>query len=428
MSKKRGPFCIVKSGNVPIPIYRIDNKGYAEFRVVWRDAQNKRCQKAFADEAEARQHAGGVGASINSGDIKTVTLSDADRHTYLDALAAITGLNTPLNRAAYDYADAVKRLGPVSLKEAVNFYLKHNAGMEVRTVTQVFNEFVTSKRTPSKNKKRASEKHLDDIESRLGKFADAFQCKISDVTPKQISEFLTSLGDDISGRTWFNYARLIRSLFNYAKAKKYVPSNVEPMEGIDIEYNDDGEIEIFTPEELKKLFSVARPEIIPFLAIAAFAGVRHAEIARLDWQQISHTHIEIKASSAKTFQRKGSRARRVIEIQPNLAKWLADYRKDSGPVAPFANMSKQLMWLAEDAKVEWKHNAPRHSFISYRLAKTNDENLTAVEAGNSPAMIYQSYRQIKDHTGRVITPALADAWFGIEPETNEKIVPMLKAG
>lgn len=57
----------------------------------------------------------------------------------------------------------------------------------------------------------------------------------------------------------------------------------------------------------------------------------------------------------------------------------------------------------------------RHSFITYRLAKTNDENLTAVEAGNSPSMIHQSYRQIKDHTGRVITPELANAWFGIEP-------------
>ena len=70
------------------------------------------------------------------------------------------------------------------------------------------------------------------------------------------------------------------------------------------------------------------------------------------------------------------------------------------------------------------HNALRHSFISYRLAKTNDENLTAVEAGNSPAMIHQSYRQIKDHTGRVITPELADAWFGIEPEKQNNILQM----
>jgi integrase len=223
---------------------------------------------------------------------------------------------------------------------------------------------------------------------------------------------------DISGRTWFNYARLIRSLFNYAQAKRYIPSGIDPLEGIEIEHDDDGEIEIFTPEELKKLFAAARPELIPFLAIAAFAGVRHGEISRLDWRDISQTHITIEAGRAKT------RSRRVIQIQSNLAKWLAPYRQKVGPVAPFANMSKQLLFLADDAKVTWKHNALRHSFISYRLAKTNDENLTAVEAGNSPTMIQHHYRQIKDHTGRVITSELATAWFSIEPETSEKIVPM----
>jgi integrase len=188
-----------------------------------------------------------------------------------------------------------------------------------------------------------------------------------------------------------------------------------------VEYEDDGEIEIFTPEELKKLFAAARPELVPFLAIASFAGVRHGEIARIDWSHISDTHIEVKAKGAKT------RARRVIEIQPNLAKWLAPYRQQFGPVAPFANMSKQLLWLAEDAKVKWKHNALRHSFISYRLAQTHNENMTAVEAGNSPTMIQHHYRQIKDHTGRVITFELAKAWFSIVPETSEKIVPMLSS-
>ena len=43
----------------------------------------------------------------------------------------------------------------------------------------------------------------------------------------------------------------------------------------------DGEIEIFTPEEMTELLSVASKGHIPFLAISAFAGVRHAELQRL---------------------------------------------------------------------------------------------------------------------------------------------------
>jgi hypothetical protein len=56
--KKRGPFAAVKSGNVTIPIYRVRNGDYDEFRVVWRDNKNVRKQKSCADEAEARRFRG----------------------------------------------------------------------------------------------------------------------------------------------------------------------------------------------------------------------------------------------------------------------------------------------------------------------------------------------------------------------------------
>jgi len=39
-------------------------------------------------------------------------------------------------------------------------------------------------------------------------------------------------------------------------------------------------------------------------------------------------------------------------------------------------------------------NVLRHSFCSYHLADRKDENLTAVEAGNSPAMIFNHYRAL----------------------------------
>jgi hypothetical protein len=41
----------------------------------------------------------------------------------------------------------------------------------------------------------------------------------------------------------------------------------------------------------------------------------------------------------------------------------------------------------------WPHNAMPHSFGSYFLGKTKDENLTASEMGNSPGMIVRHYRR-----------------------------------
>ncbi len=56
-----------------------------------------------------------------------------------------------------------------------------------------------------------------------------------------------------------------------------------------------------------------------------------------------------------------------------------------------------------------KRNVFRHSYISYRLAEKPDVPGVALEAGNSPAMIFQHYREL-------VTPDEAKAWFGITPD------------
>jgi len=48
----------------------------------------------------------------------------------------------------------------------------------------------------------------------------------------------------------------------------------------------------------------------------------------------------------------------------------------------------------------------RHSFISYRLALTGDEKSTALEAGNTPDMIFQHYREL-------VTKEEAEKWFDV---------------
>src|SRR5512140_452001 len=83
----------------------------------------------------------------------------------------------------------------------------------------------------------------------------------------------------------------------------------------------------------------------------------------------------------------------------------------SGPVWP--NSEPFLFDLMRDAGndsgVKWKHNALRHSFISYRVAKIKNVNEVAMEAGNSPDMIFKHYREL-------VTEKEADAWFGVTPE------------
>lgn len=101
--------------------------------------------------------------------------------------------------------------------------------------------------------------------------------------------------------------------------------------------------------------------------------------------------IEVKGRKAKTRQR------RIVQMSDNLSVWLNLATCPHGPVAPPRNIdvfSEQLRLLAEDAGITpWPHNALRHSFGSYFLARTKDENLTASEMGNSPGVVIKHYRR-----------------------------------
>jgi hypothetical protein len=72
---------------------------------------------------------------------------------------------------------------------------------------------------------------------------------------------------------------------------------------------------------------------------------------------------------------------------------------------------------AADARIKWKQNALRHSFISYRLAVVQDVNRVALEAGTSPQMIFRHYRELA-------TPEQAQTWFAITPKAAPNVVPI----
>jgi integrase len=150
----------------------------------------------------------------------------------------------------------------------------------------------------------------------------------------------------------------------------------------------------------------ARPQILPAIAIGLFAGVRDAEIKRLDWRNVNLEtgYLEVSASIAK----KGSR--RLVEIRPALQEWLKLHPKLSGPVWPAGERGRILTEaarVAAELKV-WPHNALRHSFASYALAKWQNANALALEMGNSVPIILEHYREL-------VLPTEAEAFWSLTP-------------
>ena len=54
----------------------------------------------------------------------------------------------------------------------------------------------------------------------------------------------------------------------------------------------------------------------------------------------------------------------------------------------------------------------RHSFITYRIAKIKSADQVALEAGNSPSIIFKHYRELT-------TENEADKWFSIVPKEGQ---------
>jgi integrase len=173
---------------------------------------------------------------------------------------------------------------------------------------------------------------------------------------------------------------------------------------------------ILTVQQTARLLEAASPELLPYIAIGAFGGLRRAELERLDWSEIDFESglIEVTAKKSKTARR------RFVRIQPNLREWLLPVRKHKGNVTPGEATFEKLFDEARTAAGidEWPDNALRHSFASYHLAHFKDAAALALEMGHvNSGMIFNHYREL-------VRPKEAERYWNIRPAATAKIVPI----
>ena len=392
----------VRVGSVAVKIYRSETRGRPLFTVAYRDTNNRRVKRSFADLNEARTEAHAAAAKIQNGQIDVLELNSRDRIAYQHALAVLKLTGQPVDSVAEQYAEAFKLLnGTGSIVEAARFFQKHHSTTFARrSGPEIYQEFLDAKKVDN-----ASLRYLHDIQSRLGRFAKHFAGDISHITTRELEEWIAALG---CGPVARNSTRaLVITLFNFARQRGYLPKN-QPTEAdaVAIAKEPPAKIGIFTPAQMIKLLEKAGPQIVPYLAIGGFSGLRHAELMRLDWREIKlrEGHIEVTAEKAKTAQR------RIVPIQDNLAKWLRPYALTEGKV--FAGHGSRFLGkvtkVSRECGIDWPQNALRHSFASYRLAKCKSAAEVALEMGNSPRIVFQHYREI-------VTAGESEEWWRIVP-------------
>jgi integrase len=275
------------------------------------------------------------------------------------------------------------------------------------TVAQLVEEVLAAKR-----KDGLSPTYIADLKKRLARFTAEFgERSIAAISVEELDNWLRALPGSPKSRA--NYRANVGVLFSYAHRRRMVDTN--PILHTARPKLPDNPPEIFAVDELAALLNAATssaPDVVPMLAIGAFAGVREAEIKRLNWSEVDQKrgHIEVKATKAKSARR------RIVEMQPNLREWLRPYAGMTGRVVP-VNPRKKLALVRKAAELaRWPQNGLRHSFASYRLAAIHDAPRVASELGHtSPKMLYSTYREL-------VLPEEGERYWKLVPEVKPENV------
>jgi len=408
---------VLTNGTHEIKIYTVQNRGRAVFQLSFYEGghrQRQTCGRLSDARREAKVVLGRLAINTHEAD----ELSTADMESYVIARKHIAGTGLPLHVCAELFAQAHTKLGGRSVLEAAEFFTAyHPTDVVIKSLAELIEDFA--------ERRKAMSVHADyiaDIRRQLGRLSAANPGRsLSQLRTTDVDRWLG--GQDWHPITKNNVRKILITFGNWAKANRYLPAN-RPTEfdGLMIYKEPPTKIEIYTAAELGTMFAAVearRPELLPWLACAAYTGARVSEIDHLTWENINfeRSFVEIESSKVRT------KARRLVPLQDALKARLQPHRQDVGPINVYVDPQAALKRVAAEVGLELKANGFRHSYISYRLAAINDTARVALEAGNSPEVIFQHYREL-------VTPEDAVQWFARELPTldlKDNIVAMKSA-
>lgn len=302
------------------------------------------------------------------------------------------------------YRECAKKVRPYSLHQAVDFFLKfHSVKTTNSSIAEIADAHVAdinSRKDDLSERYPESVKYETDVWKRW-----AGGTPIQSMTAARIKELLDASG--FSKTTKRNLIRRFHAMENFAMKKGLLSREHRSLvENISLPKEHKAP-EIFTPDELMRLFIILDKREISYVATMAFGGPRRAEFERMthDHLTFDEDQARIDESIAKT------KSRRTLDLEDNLKEWLAlaDLRKEGKLLT-----KKEVARISGDKErlkkvgLVWKNNGLRHSFCSYHLARGKDAAKTSLLAGNSPDMIFTHYNA-------VVSTKAAEEWFNISP-------------
>ena len=391
---------IVQPGRAVVRVYRRKTPaGNFSYLVANYADGDKRRMDAYPSAVEAIEAATKLAQRLDSRDYVAASMTKQQAIEYANADARLKPLGVSLTDAVSRFIEALEISGDVVA--AAKFYRERHRQVTAKRVADAVEELLQDQTANG-----ASPRYLPPLRSRLARFAANFQMDVGNVTTPKIQEWLDKKGFNPHNKK--SFVTMLRTLFDFCKKRGYCDGN--PAQDLQRVKIKGGSVEIYTADEITRLLSAASPDFRPCIVLGAFAGLRSAEIERLTWQDIDfeQRHIVIGAHASKTA------TRRIVPLADNAAEWLALTPETERTGSVWKHSHDQFhdaqQITADAAKVKWKSNGLRHSFVSCVFALTNDAGRTAGFAGNSPGVVHKFYREL-------VKPADARAWFNVRPQS-----------
>jgi integrase len=216
------------------------------------------------------------------------------------------------------------------------------------------------------------------------------------------------LAPELVARTRLNRIRMVSQLYNFALRQEWVKENLTKR--IIVPLQADHVPEYLEVQDVRRLLECA-PEfgLLAYVALGLFAGIRRAELLRLDWAAVNlaDREITIGPEIAKT------RSRRVIPFDETLAAWLQGCPRQGGGIVNSISFERDFGALRRAAGLRrWPTNGLRHSFATYHVAHFHDPVKTAYLLGHRGGT-----NMLDSHYRGLVSSLKAKEYWALRPST-----------
>jgi integrase len=243
-----------------------------------------------------------------------------------------------------------------------------------------------------KERENLSRPYLRDLRDIYRLFGQDFDTrKLHQIEAGEVEEWLDDR--DIGPVTWNNYRRMLGVLWSFALEPRRGWAKTNVILEIKEREVKEEEVTALSVQQAKTLLATASdklPQLIPYLCLGMFAGLRRSEAQAVRWEDIDWEAKAIRVTGGKMR----SATSRYVDLGEAFIDWMKPLAQAEGLLCDGVHKRRADLKILRTLTFDFDGNIFRHSYGSYHHAYHKNAALTAAEMGHeSVKMLMKRYRK-----------------------------------